>query len=428
MGWIETSHICWNGWIRDAVWLGRRRAIAYTIILGLIEISIIVAWLLMSRNGLDALGKPIGTDFISFWAASDLALTSNSAIAYAPEAHWLAQAALFPSSAVGYYGFFYPPVFLLICLPLALLPYLVSLALWLVTTGAFYIAALNRFLPQEAGKTKVLYLAFPAVLINIGHGQNGFLSAALFAVGILLLDRRPIVAGLVFGCLVFKPHLAVLLPFALVLRGEWKAFIATGLSAATLMLLSLMVFGADTWIAFFDISALARAALEQQLVDPSKMVSIFAAVHLLGGTTALAYAAQAFAALVSVVALARLARARPEGIAFGIAVVAATFLSTPFLLDYDLTLLAIPLAFLFREGTEKGFLPYEKILVFCGFVLPLIVRPLAMSIGLPLGPLVLAALLAAVVQRGLQGSVSRVTQAHRRPLDRLIPAAPEKPI
>ena len=32
-------------------------------------------------------------------------------------------------------------------------------------------------------------LAFPAVFVNLGHGHNGFLTAALIGVALVLLDR-----------------------------------------------------------------------------------------------------------------------------------------------------------------------------------------------------------------------------------------------
>ncbi len=45
----------------------------------------------------------------------------------------------------------------------------------------------------------LLALAFPAVLINVGHGQNGFLTAALLGGALVVLDRRPLFAGILFG-------------------------------------------------------------------------------------------------------------------------------------------------------------------------------------------------------------------------------------
>ena len=42
----------------------------------------------------------------------------------------------------------------------------------------------------------LLALAYPAVFINLGHGHNGFLTAALLGGALVLLDRRPLVAGI----------------------------------------------------------------------------------------------------------------------------------------------------------------------------------------------------------------------------------------
>ncbi len=37
-------------------------------------------------------------------------------------------------------------------------------------------------------------LAYPAVFVNLGHGHNGFLTAALMAMALVVLDRRPMAA------------------------------------------------------------------------------------------------------------------------------------------------------------------------------------------------------------------------------------------
>src|SRR3546814_5650024 len=46
------------------------------------------------------------------------------------------------------------------------------------------------------------------------------LSAAILLAGLHQLDRRPLVAGVLFGCMAYKPHLAVLLPVALLVAGR----------------------------------------------------------------------------------------------------------------------------------------------------------------------------------------------------------------
>src|SRR5437667_206944 len=58
----------------------------------------------------------------------------------------------------------------------------------------------------------VLLVVSPATALNIWHGQNGFFTAAILIGGLTMLDRRPILAGVLFGTLSIKPQLGVLLP------------------------------------------------------------------------------------------------------------------------------------------------------------------------------------------------------------------------
>src|SRR6202007_3224914 len=105
----------------------------------------------------------------------------------------------------------------------------------------------------------IAILAFPAVWWNFGLGQNAFLTAALFGAATLLVDRRPILAGLLFGALCYKPHFGLLVPLALAAGGRWRCFAAAAASAGGLVLASLMVFGSSTWEAFLAAAAGSHA-------------------------------------------------------------------------------------------------------------------------------------------------------------------------
>jgi alpha-1,2-mannosyltransferase len=59
---------------RDAGWLTDERAIGYCRIFAGMLAALAIAWVVMSKGGIDPAGKPLGTDFMSFWAASRLAL------------------------------------------------------------------------------------------------------------------------------------------------------------------------------------------------------------------------------------------------------------------------------------------------------------------------------------------------------------------
>ena len=376
--------------LRDAEWLNSRRARVYPRLLLAASVGLALIWIVAARGGVDLAGKPLGSDFLSFFAASELALQGRAAQAYDVSAHWAAQKAVF-GPAVGYSAFFYPPPYLLVCLPLALIPYFASLIVWLAATGAAYWRVLRAWAGPRLDA--VVLLAFPAFLVNAGHGQNGFLSAALIGAGALWLDRRPVVAGLLFGALVYKPQLALMIPIALIASRRWTTFAAAAVSAAALCAASALIWGEPVWRGFLDASPLARAALERHLVGDEKMQSVFAAARLLHGPLALAYVAQGLTALAAAAALFWLQRRDFRGPSEGPALVAATLLASPFLLDYDLTLLAFPLAYLAREGLERGFAPFEKSVLIVAYLLPLASRTLAGGLDLPIAAPTIAAML-----------------------------------
>jgi hypothetical protein len=371
----------------------QERARAYARLLIAVTLIAAVGWIALSPGGLDREGKPIGTDFVGFYAASRLALAGRPELAYDVDAHWAAQKALFGPS-LGYTAFFYPPPALLISL---------------AATGLAFYRVLRGYFP---GLDPVAFLAFPAVFVNAAHGQNGFLSAALIGGGLMAMDSSPALAGVLLGAMAFKPHLALAIPFALLFAHRWTTLIAAAATAASFCLASLVVFGRATWEAFFAAAPLARAALERNLVGDEKMQSVFAAVRLLHGPVALAWAAQVAAAFCAAALLWRLERRAYRAPAEAAAIVCAGLLASPFLLDYDLTLIANPLAWLLGEARRTGYLPFEKTIMALAFVLPLISRTLAGAAGLPLAPLVIAAVFALVARRAFTPAPAGVEIAY----------------
>ncbi len=381
--------------LRDGAWLNAERARAYPRILFSLAVMISIAWLASSPGGLDRQGNPIGADFVSFWTASQLALAGHPALAWSIPAHWAAQRSLV-DAPLGYTAFFYPPPYLLICLPLALAPYLWSLAIWLAVTGYAYWLVVRRMFPRLE---PIAFLGFPAVLINCAHGQNAFLAGAVFGAGLVAMDRKPALGGLILGLLAFKPQLVLLLPFSLCCARRWVTLAAATISALLVCAASYLAFGATAWASFFSDARIARLALEHHLIGDEKMQSVFAAVRLLGGSIELGYALQAIAAFGAISALFLLHKRELHSSAEPAAVVCACLLASPFLLDYDLALLAILLAWLTDQGLQSGFRPYEKTFVLCGYGLPLISRTVAGRFGLPLAPAVIGAILLCILSR-----------------------------
>ncbi len=84
----------------------------------------------------------------------------------------------------------------------------------------------------------------------------------------------------------------------------------------------------------------------------------------------------------------------------------AALLASPFLLDGDLTVMALPLAWVMRQAVRDGFLPWERIMLAAGFVLPLLVPPVSGHLAIPLGPPVLLTVFCMVLRRVRMDAVS----------------------
>jgi alpha-1,2-mannosyltransferase len=381
-----------EGWLREMRWLGRVRVLAYSRIFLAVAVIVACGWIATGNGLVDRGQRPFGTDFLSFWSSSALALAGTPEAAYDEAAHAAMEERAIGARDLPYYAWFYPPIFLLMVWPLALLPYGWSLLAWLIGTGMGYAAVLRRF--AKTPHALVPILGFPAVWVNAIHGQNGFLSVALIGGGLLLLGAgRPIAAGLLLGAMAYKPQLALLLPFALIAGAEWKAIAAAAASAIVLAATSLAAFGAKTFAAFFAASYFARLTVEQGVVSWTKMASSFAAFRLLDASVPLAYAAQIAVAAVAVAVIVRIWRASIEYEAKAAALAAGTLLMSPFLLSYDLTLLGIPIVWLARQGMRRGFLAWEKPILTLAWLLPAISEPIASLTTLEIAPVVIGLVL-----------------------------------
>src|SRR5262245_50885396 len=114
---------------RSGAWLTRERV-------RLVALAVLVAsaaglvFLVATSDGLsDYQGRPIGTDFSAVYAAGAMALDGQPAAVFDIVAHYAREKVIFGPNAE-YYGWHYPPFFLLIASALAMLPYGFALLVW----------------------------------------------------------------------------------------------------------------------------------------------------------------------------------------------------------------------------------------------------------------------------------------------------------
>jgi hypothetical protein len=333
-------------------------------------------------NGLwpDVTGVP--SDFVNVWAAGKLALGGHATAAYDWPTHKLAEESAVGHSFDGYYGWHYPPTFLFAATALALLPYAAAHIVWALGTFPAYLMAIRAIIGERHGY--FLAAAFPPVLANFITGQNGFLTAGLMGGSLILIDRQPILAGVLLGLLTYKPHLGLLFPIALAAGGYWRVFITAGIVAALMAIASLLAFGAESWQAFFaNIGHTSQAFLSDGRADWSKLQTVFGLIRTLGGSEDVAWAAQA---VLAIVAAALTAICWRSSAAFEIKAATlgtATLLATPYLYTYDLVALAVPLAFLISLGLQRGLLAHEGtgigLICFLLLIFPFIKAPVGFA-------------------------------------------------
>ena len=124
-------------------WLSARRARMGTRVLMLVQIAAFLFVIAGTHGLIVPQEKPTTTDFVSFYAAGKMVLQGTPALAYDRAAHYALEQAI-TEPGIGYQYFFYPPVYLLLCAVLAVLPYLVSFVLFQAVTLGFFLWVLRQ--------------------------------------------------------------------------------------------------------------------------------------------------------------------------------------------------------------------------------------------------------------------------------------------
>ena len=188
---------------------------------------------------------PIYTDFACAWAATMQALHGNASLLYDPAQFIKVQAALVAPADYYYPNWPYPPTFFLFLAPFTVVRYLYGFIAWDLLTLLGFIAVIYlivRRLPAIA-----VALASPFTAWNFLAAHNGFLTASLLGASLLALERQPVLAGVLIGCLTYKPQFGILFPVALAAAKKWRAFASASVTVAALTAISIAAFGTGVW-------------------------------------------------------------------------------------------------------------------------------------------------------------------------------------
>ncbi|PRG07372.1 hypothetical protein C6Q14_10515 [Burkholderia ambifaria] len=336
----------------------------------------IAVWTTVVRHG-GAVARP-GADFSVFWSASYVMLHGTPAQAYDFSSFSRLTAELFTHFRRDSFApWLYPPTYLLLVTPLALLPFALGYPLFVAFGVAVLSLAASRVSGlgsmAAAGRAATLALAAaPCVFVTATLGQNAFLTASCAALAVHWAARRPMWAGLCIGLLSVKPQMALLFPFVLIAARAWRTIAWAALATGTFVALSILVCGVDSLRLFVASTGLARSiVLEHGVVFWLVSPTPFATFRLADVPLAAAYAAHACIAVIAIAAAcAAWAWSRDTRVRAAVLTV-ATLAANPYVWHYELAWLAVAIACMLAIGWRDGWLRGEQTAIALLWALPI---------------------------------------------------------
>lgn len=323
-----------------------------------------------------------GRDFVNVYTSGALVLGDRLDVLYDIQAYRAYQIELF-EAGLKHHNYSYPPVTLLYTWLLALPPYPAALLLWLGGTGAFFVWAARPYL-REAGLPAWVAILAPASIVNAWAGHYGFLIGGLWLAAFHVMPRRPALAGVLIGCMIVKPHLAILVPLVLLWRREWRAFASAAVTVIALVGLSVLIFGVDLWTVYLTQTAMVQAAMVDDVGTffIRMMPTIMPSLALAGVGATLAAAVQIVVALGAIgLLLWRMPKDSGEA---GLATATATFLVLPYAFNYDMTVAGMAGLLLLQRSRTGGSIAFTLAAAFA-FLVPMSVMYFGL-VDMPVGP------------------------------------------
>lgn len=380
-------------------WLNRQRLSIYASVALVCYVAVFIIYLYRTVWQQLADFPPIALDILPFWSASLLALQGHAVDAYNIKTLTAVEMSASPyfRTMGSVLPWLYPPNTLLIMSPLALLPLHAAAVVFIGGSTALFVKAIHSIVPHRL--TILVALAFPGVAVVALAGQNGMLTAALAAAGLIALPRRPVLAGIGFGLLCMKPHLVVLFPLALLFSRSWRALLAFVLTTVSTLALAAILFGPDTFTAFLHNASIAAGYVESGRAFLARMPTALALMKLAHAPLTAGYAAQAVSASL---ALAAVWYAWHQACPYALraaTLVCASLLVSPYLYDYDLAWYGVLIAWYCQHGLRHGWLRGERNWLVVLWLAPLAGMMIVTRLPLQFLPLLTLATLGMLVRR-----------------------------
>ena len=198
--------------------------------------------------------SPLGSDFLQDWVGAKIITSADRELLY-DSVHF--QALQHDPNVVGfhwpserYYPMVYPPFFYSLLRPLANMPYQSAIWCWmlLLSTGlGATLTLVKGFAPARKYFVgfAIASLLFAPLLFSLNMAHKSVLLLLIFTATYIQLYRgKHLTAGLIFGLLAFKPHLAILIGVVMLFKKQWR-FVLGCATTVSLFLISSWACGSD---------------------------------------------------------------------------------------------------------------------------------------------------------------------------------------
>ncbi len=389
--------------LKSGRWLTARRLRAHGLILALC-LWLLYGWNIATPGLRDRAGNLKGTDFLHFYALGLLANSHRGADLYDMNAQAALAVRHVPESASLQYLPLYPPQVSLLFGPLARLPYGWALAIWwsfgamLYGVCCFGIWRACPNLRDHGGTVVILAAGFPAFVHLIAWGQTSALALACFTlVFFMLRGGRSFAAGLILGCLIFKPQLGLAAAVVFLSMRAWRVLGGGVLSAAAQLAVGVTFYGVDPlrrWVQMIAHVGAVWPWLEPRPYQTHSLRTFWAMLIPWASFASGLYILSAIVVLALTIACWRRGESVPLALRYS-ALLLATVLVAPHLTVYDLVILAP--AFLLLADWLVAHVPDSSsgmlaTLLYFAYLLPL-AGPLARWTHVQLSVVVMAAAL-----------------------------------
>jgi hypothetical protein len=345
-------------------------------------------------------------DFIVFYTAARACIEGHLPLIYDGDAFTAQINAQFGgwfNRPLDLHPWVYPPLFLLMVLPLGLLPFTIALALFLTISFVLLNCAIRCYVPRgyQRWVCAASLVLSPATAFTAAVGQNSFMTTGLLVGGFGLMARKPVLAGALLGLLACKPQLWLMVPVALVAARKWNVLAATIATACLFVLISIAVFGIEPWREWLTLMR-GQSPLFQRwlLLGRLNGQSLYTDAFLLGASAPIANAIQVIACLLCAGLTWWCFRASAMRADLQLAVLlTTTILAAPHVANYDTVMITVAASLFLCHALTNGFHSGNAMLIVVVWSIELLNPPQMIRWGL-ITPVVLCVFLAVVIATG----------------------------